>query len=107
MDGQFPHPLLTALQTEALTILAEEANEVAIECSKMQRSGPDFCRRGRTVKNVTHLSTEIIDFMVIYGVCQRLGLIDETIDYNAAVDAKIERLKEWSNLGDVAAEVFA
>ena len=105
MQNTFPHQSLSALQAEALTLLAEEASEVAIECSKILRSGPDFCRRGRDVSNKQHLAIEIVDFFVLLGVCNHLGLIqDDMLVDGSLIAAKVEKLKQWSNLGDVAAE---
>lgn len=107
MQNTFPHQSLSALQAEALTLLAEEASEVAIECSKILRSGLDFCRRGRDVPNKQHLNIEVVDFFVLLGVCIKLGLLDEEIDGDALALAKVEKLKQWSNLGDIAAETVA
>jgi hypothetical protein len=102
MPGVFPHPDLTPLQVEALTITAEEASEVAQECSKMLRMGPDFCRRGRDVSTKRHFSLEIVDLMLLVGICDKLGLLDDTLDAETAWNDKIERLAQWSNLADVA-----
>lgn len=107
MTGSFPHPSLSPLQIETLTILAEEANEVAIECSKILRMGTDFCRRGRDVRNDTHLTTEIGDFTLLAAIASRLGLLDENVDPQIMMETKVAKLREWSNLGDLAAEVIA
>lgn len=106
MEAKFPHPSLTAQEAEVLTLLAEEANEVAIECSKILRSGRNFCRRGREVTNVEHLTTEWIDFAVLSALAVKLGLIDETMDFDALGQAKAEKLKQWSNLGDLVEQEF-
>lgn len=107
MERPFPHPSLSPLQVEALTILAEEASEVAQECSKMLRMGAGFCRRGRDVTTRTHLTTEIGDFLILATICDHLGLLDQNIDIDRLTDAKVARLREWSNLGEVAAEATA
>lgn len=105
--GQFPHESLTAIQAEALTILAEECAELAQECSKMLRSGFAFCRKGGDVPNTVFFGRELFDVIALMAIVEASGMPDPGLDVEELALAKVERLKNWSNLGALAAEVLS
>lgn len=73
---------------ELMVILAEECNEVAVECAKMIRFGYD---------NNQKLESEVGDLMCMLNLLHEHDLISWN-NVDACADAKREKLKTWSNL---------
>jgi hypothetical protein len=75
---------------ELMVITAEEAAEVAVECSKVIRFANQDGRQPQ-------LEREFGDLMCMYELCIEYGLIDPAMVAIAA-NAKRKKLKTWSNL---------
>jgi NTP pyrophosphatase (non-canonical NTP hydrolase) len=98
---------LSEQQLEALGILQEECAEVIQEASKIRRSGPDFCRKGSDVPNKLHFQDELMDLMIIMEICAKLGVLEMPSEARMSeyMTYKIERLRNWSKLGDILDEL--
>jgi len=75
---------------ELMVIMAEECNEVAVECSKVIRFANQEVRQPQ-------LERELGDLMCMYELAVDAGLIDPAM-VAVAAEAKREKLKKWSNL---------
>ena len=75
---------------ELLVILAEECNEVAVECSKVIRFANKDGRQ-------PPLERELGDLMCMYEMAVEAGLVDPAM-VAVAANEKREKLKKWSNL---------
>ena len=98
---------LSEQQLEALGILQEECAEVIQEASKIRRSGPDFCRKGTHINNMTHFQQEIMDMRLLLEICTKLKVFEEPTDRHIAEYRayKIEKLRHWSKLGSILDEL--
>jgi hypothetical protein len=82
---------------EILLITQEECAEVTQAISKCFRFGLDNAKPNKPLTNAEHLEGEIgdllamIDLLKLYNVVSDQGL-------NKAKQAKIEKLKVWSNI---------
>jgi NTP pyrophosphatase (non-canonical NTP hydrolase) len=75
---------------ELMVIMAEECNEVAVECSKVIRFANQDGRQPQ-------LEREIGDLMCMYELVVEAGLVDPDMVSKASA-AKREKLKKWSDL---------
>ena len=75
---------------ELLVILAEECNEVAVECSKVIRFANQDGRQ-------PPLERELGDLMCMYEMAVERGLVDPAM-VAVAANEKREKLKKRSNL---------
>lgn len=82
---------LTPYERELLTILAEEANEVAIAAIKLIRFGRESRPPERTTSNTTELGLEIGDLEWMITLASVEGLANEP-DIKAGMARKRERL---------------
>lgn len=82
---------------EALDILQEECAEVIQAVSKISRFGLDNLKPGKLKTNREHLEEEIGDLIAMIDILTRNNVIDPA-NIEAAAKAKIEKLKQWSNI---------
>lgn len=75
---------------ELMVIMAEECNEVAVECAKVIRFANQDGRQPQ-------LERELGDLMCMYELAQEAGLVDPAMVAVASA-AKREKLKKWSDL---------
>lgn len=76
--------------TELLTILQEECAEVIVAAAKVKRFG-------QTLDNLQRLASEIGDLVCMIELCQEWDMVSPTDIENYRL-AKVEKLKQWSNL---------
>jgi NTP pyrophosphatase (non-canonical NTP hydrolase) len=82
---------------EILLITQEECAEVTQAISKCFRFGLDNHKPGKPKTNREHLTDELGDLLAMIQLCQQFGLVDQQ-ELNIAADAKIEKLRQWSNI---------
>lgn len=82
---------------EILHILQEECAEVTQAISKCFRFGLDNAKPGKPLTNVEHLEGEIGDLLAMVDLLKYYNVISEA-GLNTAKQAKIEKLKMWSNI---------
>lgn len=75
---------------EALCILAEE-------CGETTQSAMKIIRFGCSDSNVKHLENELGDILCLARYLVHNGYLSQT-NIDEAVNAKEDRLKQWSNL---------
>lgn len=83
---------------EILTILQEECAEVIVEVSKCFRFGPDQMMEGVDVSNIQRLEKEIGDVLAMIELLVNKDIGVTTDGLEIASKAKIEKLKQWSNI---------
>ena len=83
---------------EILSILQEEAAEVIVVISKIDRFGWLSCHPNTPDKtNLEHLEEEIGDFMCMIGLLEERGMIrSDKVDIYK--DAKLEKLRKYSGI---------
>ena len=86
--------LVNDMRDEVLTILMEECAEVIVECSKIIRFGNDG----------TALAKELGDLQALVDLAQRLDVVSYT-DIDNQVPKKLEKLKMYSDLGELIDEI--
>ena len=84
-------------QQEILDILQEECAEVVQAVSKCRRFGIDTVNLKLNISNRDLLCQEIGDVMAMITLCYDFGIVDYD-QVLAATDAKIEKLRTWSNI---------
>jgi len=82
---------------EILHILQEECAEVTQAISKCFRFGLDNAKPGKPLTNVEHLQDEIGDLLAMVDLLKYYNVVSEK-GLNTAKQAKIEKLKMWSNI---------
>jgi NTP pyrophosphatase (non-canonical NTP hydrolase) len=82
---------------EILHILQEECAEVTQAISKCFRFGLDNAKPGKPLTNVEHLEGEIGDLLAMVDLLKYYNVVSEA-GLNTAKQAKIEKLKMWSNI---------
>ena len=79
---------------ELLTILMEECAEVIVECSKIIRFGNDG----------EELAKELGDLQAMIELAQAADIVAyDDIEYQ--IPRKLEKLKKWSDLGELIDEI--
>jgi len=88
---------MNAKETEVLDILQEECAEVIQAVSKIRRFGADNVKPGKPKTNRDHLEEELGDMLAMIDIMLELDIVN--IDnLEIAKHAKIEKLKQWSNI---------
>ena len=82
---------------EILHILQEECAEVTQAISKCFRFGLDNAKPGKPLTNVEHLEGEIGDLLAMVDLLKYYNVVSDE-GLNTAKQAKIEKLKMWSNI---------
>jgi len=82
---------------EILHILQEECAEVTQAISKCFRFGLNNAKPGKPLTNVEHLEGEIGDLLAMVDLLKYYNVVSEE-GLNTAKQAKIEKLKMWSNI---------
>jgi len=85
---------------EVLLILSEECAEVIQAISKVSRFGIDNVKPGNPKTNREHLEEELGDLLAMIDILQEMGIVSWN-NIEAASNAKIEKLKKWSNIYEV------
>lgn len=85
---------------EVMDILQEECAEVIQAVSKIRRFGVDNYKPGKPKTNREHLEEELGDVLAMISILQNMGVIDRG-NLELAKQAKIEKLKKWSNIKDL------
>jgi NTP pyrophosphatase (non-canonical NTP hydrolase) len=82
---------------EVMDILQEECAEVIVAVSKISRFGIDNMKPGKDQTNREHLEEEIGDVMAMITILLDKGIVNR-VHLEQAEAAKIEKLKQWSNI---------
>ena len=82
---------------EILHILQEECAEVTQAISKCFRFGLNNAKPGKPLTNVEHLEGEIGDLLAMVDLLKYYNVVSDE-GLNTAKQAKIEKLKMWSNI---------
>ena len=82
---------------EAMDILQEECAEVIQAVSKISRFGLDNFKPGKPKTNREHLEEELGDLMAMIDILQEMDIVSFS-KIDQAAEAKIEKLKKWSNI---------
>lgn len=82
---------------EAMDILQEECAEVIQAVSKISRFGIDNFKPGKPKTNREHLEEELGDMLAMIDILVEKGIVSE-VHLESAKTAKIEKLKQWSNI---------
>jgi NTP pyrophosphatase (non-canonical NTP hydrolase) len=82
---------------EVMDILQEECAEVIVAVSKISRFGIDNFKPGKPKTNREHLEEEIGDVLAMIDIMLEKNVIS-LVNLEVAKAAKIEKLKQWSNI---------
>jgi NTP pyrophosphatase (non-canonical NTP hydrolase) len=82
---------------EVMDILQEECAEVIQAVSKISRFGLDNTKPGKPVTNRAHLEEELGDMLAMIDILIVTGIVSSD-NLEIAKQAKIEKLKKWSNI---------
>jgi NTP pyrophosphatase (non-canonical NTP hydrolase) len=82
---------------EVMDILQEECAEVIVAVSKISRFGIDNFKPGKDQTNREHLEEELGDLMAMVTILLDKGIVTR-VNLDKAEAAKIEKLKQWSNI---------
>jgi NTP pyrophosphatase (non-canonical NTP hydrolase) len=82
---------------EVMDILQEECAEVIQAVSKISRFGLDNVKPGKPKTNREHLEEELGDLYAMINILQEMDIVSWS-KIEAASNAKIEKLKKWSNI---------
>jgi len=88
---------MNAKEKEVMDILQEECAEVIQAVSKISRFGIDNLKPGKPKTNREHLEEELGDMLAMIDIMLELELVSIN-NLEAAKQAKIEKLKQWSNI---------
>jgi NTP pyrophosphatase (non-canonical NTP hydrolase) len=88
---------MTDIEKEVMDILQEECAEVIVAVSKISRFGIDNYKPGKPKTNREHLEEEIGDVLAMIDILLEKSVVSlEHLEI--AKRAKIEKLKQWSNI---------
>jgi len=88
---------MNSKEIEVMNILQEECAEVIQAVSKVNRFGLDNFKPGKPKTNREHLEEELGDMLAMIDIMLEKNVISlEHLE--AAKTAKIEKLKQWSNI---------
>ena len=82
---------------EVMDILQEECAEVIQAVSKISRFGLDNYKPGKPKTNREHLEEELGDLLAMIDILHEMDVVSWA-NLEVAKDAKIEKLKKWSNI---------
>jgi NTP pyrophosphatase (non-canonical NTP hydrolase) len=82
---------------EVMDILQEECAEVIQAVSKINRFGLDNIKPGKPKTNREHLEEELGDMLAMIDIMLEKSVISHD-SLELAKQAKIEKLKKWSNI---------
>lgn len=82
---------------EVLDITQEECAEVIQAISKISRFGVDNYKPGKPKTNREHLEEELGDLLAMIDILKEMDVVS-TSNMEIAKQAKIEKLKKWSNI---------
>jgi NTP pyrophosphatase (non-canonical NTP hydrolase) len=82
---------------EVMDILQEECAEVIQAVSKISRFGLDNVKPGKPKTNREHLEEELGDLYAMINILQEMDIVSWN-NIETASNAKIEKLKKWSNI---------
>lgn len=82
---------------EVMDILQEECAEVIQAVSKINRFGLDNFKPGKPKTNREHLEEELGDMLAMIDIMLEKSVISQD-KLELAKQAKIEKLKKWSNI---------
>ena len=82
---------------EIMNIASEECAEVIQAISKCHRFGLDNYKPGKPLTNAQHLEVELGDLLAMVDLLKLEGIVTDD-GLNNAKQAKIEKLKQWSNI---------
>jgi len=82
---------------ETMDILQEECAEVIQAVSKISRFGLDNIKPGKPKTNREHLEEELGDLLAMIDILHEMDVVSWT-KLEAAKEAKIEKLKQWSSI---------
>jgi NTP pyrophosphatase (non-canonical NTP hydrolase) len=80
-----------------MDILQEECAEVIQAVSKISRFGLDNIKPGKPKTNREHLEEELGDLLAMIDILHEMDVVSWT-KLEAAKEAKIEKLKQWSSI---------
>jgi NTP pyrophosphatase (non-canonical NTP hydrolase) len=86
---------------EVMNILSEECAEVIQAISKCHRFGLDNYKPGKPKTNKEHLEEELGDLLAMIDILIEMKVV-QTENLVLAKVAKIEKLKKWSNIFELA-----
>lgn len=82
---------------EILLITQEECAEVTQAVSKCFRFGLDNFKPGKPKTNRQHLAEELGDLLAMISLCESSGMVNKA-DVEQAKSAKLDKLRQWSNI---------
>ena len=82
---------------EIMNIASEECAEVIQAISKCHRFGLHNYKPGKPLTNAQHLEVELGDLLAMVDLLKLEGIVSDE-GLNNAKQAKIEKLKQWSNI---------
>ena len=82
---------------EVMDILQEECAEVIQAVSKVSRFGLDNAKPGKPKTNRQHLAEELGDLLAMITLCHDFGIVSFE-EVMIAKDAKLDKLRQWSNI---------
>lgn len=82
---------------EIMNIASEECAEVIQAISKCHRFGLNNYKPGKPLTNAQHLEVELGDLLAMVDLLKLEGIVSDE-GLNNAKQAKIEKLKQWSNI---------
>lgn len=82
---------------ETMDILQEECAEVIQAVSKISRFGLENLKPGKPKTNREHLEEELGDLLAMIDILHEMDVVSWT-NLEAAKEAKIEKLKQWSSI---------
>lgn len=88
---------MNIVEHEVMNILSEECAEVIQAISKCHRFGMDNYKPGKPKTNREHLEEELGDMLAMIDILVDRKIITQD-NLNTAKTAKIEKLKQWSNI---------
>ena len=88
---------MNAKEKEVMDILQEECAEVIQAVSKISRFGIDNFKPGKPKTNRAHLEEELGDMLAMIDIMIELSVISLD-NLEIAKKAKVEKLKQWSNI---------
>lgn len=94
---------MNSKENEILLITQEECAEVTQAISKCYRFGLDNYKPGKPKTNRQHLAEELGDLLAMVTLCHDFGIVDFE-EVMIAKDAKLEKLRQWSNIFKVEDE---